>query len=240
MLRHIGIAVGLYALCACQQSEKWRELFHPEEVRSSTLRVEVEPNEGITILLDGQTVSHVAPYIGEHLTAGQHTLEVRAMGYYPIILPIVLKKKELLRVPVVLRQREPEYEAPPPPPSIVKRDPLPPAPPPLPPVVMADSPVTLEVASEPKQLLRIDGHAAETSRISLERVEGMISVGSIQIGYRQASDGLLVFRLPKNLTCLRDMIETKPGQAFNLAHGATRLQCTLPDGLQQAILLRRQ
>ena len=104
------LAVLLVGAGGCDAFQKLRAAFHPDEgdtpeFGKAGLRVEVQPPDGISILLDGRRVASVSPWINKRLTAGSHRLEVRAMGYFPVTLPVELADGEVLKVPVALRRR---------------------------------------------------------------------------------------------------------------------------------------
>jgi hypothetical protein len=118
---------GLIVACAvgvsgCESFGDLRKLFHPDEapgegLGNAGLRVEVEPADGISILLDGVRVASVSPYVDRRLKAGPHQVEVRAMGYYSLTLPVILSDDKLTTIPVALRQRpasDPEHKPTPP------------------------------------------------------------------------------------------------------------------------------
>ena len=98
----------LIALVGCETIDKLRNaVLNDIPSNKASLRVDVVPDQGVSILLDGNRVASTSPYLGNNLQPGGHTLEVRAMGYFPVSLPVVLKGGELLVVPVTLRPRAP-------------------------------------------------------------------------------------------------------------------------------------
>src|SRR5688572_8923662 len=98
-------------LAGCDAYKKLYGFFHADEgtdhAGNAALTVEVVPRDGISILLDGAHVANSSPYRGEKLKSAPHTLEVRAMGYHPVTLPITLQDWQTLSIPVQLRVREP-------------------------------------------------------------------------------------------------------------------------------------
>ena len=95
-------------LVGCETFDKFRNaVLNDIPSNKASLRVDVVPDQGVSILLDGNRVASASPYLGNNLQPGGHTLEVRAMGYFPVSLPVVLKGGELLVVPVTLRLRAP-------------------------------------------------------------------------------------------------------------------------------------
>jgi hypothetical protein len=70
---------------------------------SATLRVELQPASGATVLLDGADLGGGSPVVRGGLTPGPHRLEVRASGYHPFSTPLELRAGQSLTVPLSLR-----------------------------------------------------------------------------------------------------------------------------------------
>lgn len=163
------------------------------------LRVEVEPAEGISVLLDGVRVTDRSPYVHEALASGSHVLEVRGMGRYPVALPFTLAPGAKLDIPVVLRSRPPLPftdaaipSAPPDPmaappgagaataprvrPSLGNR-----ANAPLPP---GATPLRLAVAPTPPATILADGTEMAGTDVRLSYGQGLLQVGEMRLAYR--------------------------------------------------------
>jgi len=235
------------AVSGCDLIADLRKAFHPEEEDAGEfgkagLRVEVDPPVGISILLDGVRVSSMSPFMNKKLKAGVHRLEVRAMGYHAVAMPVELEDNELVTVPVTLRERapdEPEPE-PPPPPDNSRRDPPPPPPDgPAPPLPSGVNAITLTVAPDPKVPVLLDNTLGGRQLI-LERVHGKIIIGVMNLRYRIGGAGLLTIQVADDkATWLRHNKKLKRGASFKLHRGVVRLRRRAADGTDQTVLLRR-
>jgi hypothetical protein len=232
------------AMTGCEAWKKLRAYVRGELPDGGTagLHVDVEPPDGITILLDGVRVASLSPYTANNLRAGVHELEVRAMGFHAFQLPVKLVEGEVLKVPVQLRAR-PEEAAPgpsrergagvaPPPPkapeSIGPR---------LPPGVKA---ILLAVASEPESDVRVDGEAMPGKSVELDRAHGRLSVGGVSLRYEIGGAGLLTFVIPEDgATWTRDNEAIAQGAQFRLHRGAVRLKRTQGEVVQAVVIARR-
>ncbi len=235
-------AVGLLlALAGCDAVASLRRLFQGESATGKAgLRVEVVPPDGISILVDGTRVATRSPYVAQDLAPGPHRLEVRGMGYHPVILPMMLKDGESATVPVALRpratpdqtpQRETLSPSPMPPPA-----PAPPAP--LLPAGVA--PITIQLVPEPEVLILLDGAPLAGKQATLMRVEGEMTVGVMTLRYRFGGAGLFELSAAEDgARWWRDGAALKPGGAFKLHRGATRLRRTSNDGTDQNLVIRR-
>jgi hypothetical protein len=231
-------------LSGCESFEKLRRLFHPEEapgegLGNAGLRVEVEPADGISILLDGVRVASVSPYVNRKLRAGPHEVEVRAMGYYSVTLPVILEDHKLTAMPVALRIR---------PTSDPKVKPVPqpktkaPEPPPTPsPVLPAGAPkVTLTFALSPEQSVTIDRVNVVRHQATIERVAGELTIGPMIMRYQVGGAGLLTLTVPNDgATWSKDGAPIKAGAQFRINQGAVRLRRTASSGDEQTVVIRR-
>ena len=134
------LLMALWTLTGCDAFAELRAFFHDDGSppasadAKASLRVDVEPTDGISILLDGVRVGRSSPLHKTDIEPGHHSLEVRAMGYHPVLLPIALKPNHVLRLPVSLRPRHVRQALPRPrPPREAWVDPEAPPPPPSPP-----------------------------------------------------------------------------------------------------------
>jgi len=84
----------------CEGLKSFKQGLHDE---SATLRVEVRPDAGVTVLLDGAELGGASPFVRAGLPAGAHRLEVRAQGYHPFSTPVTLRAGQRLTVPLALR-----------------------------------------------------------------------------------------------------------------------------------------
>lgn len=244
----ILVAASIAAAPGCDAIESLRAVFHPEEgeapeLGKAGLRVEVEPPDGISILIDERRVATVSPYVSRTLKAGPHRLEIRAMGFHPVTLPIVLEDGETVIVPISLRRRPGteamSADAPEPDPSIpaAPEPPEPPAPR-LPPGV---DPISLHVVSKPAVPALLDDVQIDGRLIRLERVHGEIRVGVVAVRYRVGSAGLLFLEIPDDEAAWsRDGKRLGGGASFKLHRGPTRLRRVGQDGTDQTVILRRQ
>ncbi|MEE8409494.1 MAG: hypothetical protein V3T05_07810 [Myxococcota bacterium] len=244
-MRWLAVVAVIPVASGCDLFNTLRGAFHPDEGDSpefgkAGLRVEVDPPAGISILIDGRRVASVSPYVNRKLRAGPHRLEVRAMGYHSVTLPVELVDGALITVPVSLRRRlgtdaiaegkpEPDVPEAPPPPE-------PPAPP-LPPGV---DPIVLQVAAKPRVPIMLDQVTVKRRAITLERTHGEIIVGVARISYRIGGAGLLVVTVAADdAAWSKDGKPLKRGKSFKLHRGSVRLRRVASDGTDQTILLRR-
>lgn len=214
---------------------------------SAGLRVEVEPPDGITILLDGVRVGSMSPYASETLKAGKHLLEVRAMGYYSFTLPLRLADDETINVPVALRRR-PRSEATPPhrprrpaPPQKVSTPPPPPKVPEqaAPEVPAGVDPIVLHIVVRPEVPVQLDGLPVEGRTLTLTRVSGHIGLGGIDLPYRIGGRGLLFFTVPADeATWTSEGRALKPGSRIKHHKGVIRIERTGAEG-RSVILMKR-
>ena len=239
----LAVAVGV---AGCDFIVDLRRSFHPEEEDAGEfgkagLRVEVDPPAGISILLDGIRVSSMSPYVNRKLKAGVHRLEVRAMGYHAVTMPVELEDGELVTVPVTLRERRPDDPEPEPAPHKPPRRRPPPPPPqgPAPPLPSGVEPIALTAVPDPKVPVLLD-HVPAGRELVLERVAGSITVGVMNLRYRVGGAGLLTIQVPDDgATWLRHNKKLKRGAALKLHRGVVRLRRRAADGSDQTVLLRR-
>jgi hypothetical protein len=92
-----GISSGCDTLAKLKHSLRSDDL--------ATLRLEVQPQSGLSIILDGTPVATQSPYSQGALAPGAHRLEIRAPGYYPFAVPFELRPGEVLVLPIALRPR---------------------------------------------------------------------------------------------------------------------------------------
>lgn len=229
-------------LSGCDALKNLRKLFHPDEeiggLGQAGLRIEVEPPEGISILLDETRVASVSPYVNRKLKAGPHVVEVRAMGYYSVRLPLTLVDHKLVTIPVALRPR-PSSEARGTPPS---SKPKPPEPPPPPSAVLPTGipPVTLTLAPSPEVPIALDRVSAQGRQIQLQRFDGELSAGPISLRYSVGRAGILTLQVPSDgATWSKDGAPLRSGVPFKLHQGVVRLKRTARDGSDQSLLIRR-
>jgi hypothetical protein len=219
-------------LGGCDSLTKLRAFLRGEE---ASLQVEVTPKTGITILLDGQEVAQSSPFAVTGLTAGSHLLEVRAQGYHPFRLPLVLKEGEQLTVPVALRKGAPS-KAPVPEPKEPPANP----PSPAPPLPYGVAPITLILAAEPEQPLLLDELPTAGRQIKLERTHGTLGAGPLLLKYRLGGAGLLELTVPdETAEWRRDGAILLPGNSFRLHNGVVRVTRIATDGSGQTLLIRR-
>ncbi len=236
------VGAGLLAAGGCGLVEKLRQEVHGDEVDvpelgNAGLRVEVEPPTGLSILLDGLRVASTAPYVNRRLRAGPHRLEVRAMGYHPFTLPVVLTDGELLTVPVALR---PRAGAAPETPELSPSAPGPEPPEaPAPPLPAGVKPIALTLAPKPDVPILLDG-VVQGREVLLERVYGRLQVGLISLRYTIGGAGLLTFELPADdATWYKQSTRLPAGATVKLPRGPLRLRRVAADGTDQVVLLRR-
>lgn len=223
----------------------------PEEaiLGDAGLRVEVEPPDGITILLDGVRVGSMSPYSSETLKAGRHLLEVRAMGYYSFTLPLQLTDHETITVPVALRRRpRSEMSAPAPQrprrPTSPQKTPAPPPPPkvpeqPAPEVPAGVDPIVLHIVVRPEVPIKLDGLPVEGRSLTLKRISGRIGIGGIDLPYRIGARGLLFFTVPADeATWTTEGRALKPGSRIKHHKGVIRIERTAAEG-RIVILMKR-
>jgi hypothetical protein len=239
------LAVG--AASGCGAWDSLRALFHGEqpeavEFGKAGLRVEVEPPVGISIIIDGVRVGSSSPYVNRKLRQGPHRLEVRAMGYHSVTLPVELVDGEVLTVPVSLRERAPGNEG-----SAGDATdadssaaaPLPPETPapPLPPGVAA---ITLTLAPQPTVPILLDGLPVEGRQVRIERVSGEIQVGVLNLRFTVGGAGNLTLFVPADgATYSKQNAKLAAGGSFKLPRGAVRLRRVAEDGTDQAVVIRR-
>lgn len=235
----------------CETIQDLRAALHGEtggedSIGNARLRVEVEPPDGITILLDGVRVASMSPYVNEHAQPGAHILEVRAMGYHSLRLPIQLEDDETLIVPLALRPRPegPTFTPRQRPAPEVQRTPAPPPPsapktqaPDLPPGV---KPIELHVMVRPSTDIFLDGVRVQGRTVTFRKVRGQLGFGDVELSFRIASAGLLFFILPNDGAKWEvGGRPTRPGSEFKHNRGVMLIKRTAPTGTTLTVLLKR-
>ena len=253
MLQLLGCALALSTV-ACDTFAKLRATFHPEENRgpafgTAGVRVTVTPPDGITILLDDIRVASLAPYSASDLKPGRHILEVRAMGYHPVRIPIELLAGEVVEVPVTLRSRFPTVRkaTPQPVPEVSETQNSAP-PPPIAPEGRAPElpigvePILLKLVATPPADLEVDGRAVEEGRAALRLVSGVIRCGGIDLGYRITASGMLILSIPEDgATWSKDGRPLPKTATFQMHHGALRVgRAAKEQGSEQVLMMMRQ
>ncbi|OGQ91764.1 MAG: hypothetical protein A2289_11980 [Deltaproteobacteria bacterium RIFOXYA12_FULL_58_15] len=241
----IALAVG--SMTGCDAIANLRAMFHPEEqqpdkVGKAGLRVDVEPETGITILLDGDRVATESPYVNESLTAGTHRLEVRGMGFQSLTLPVHLENRQLVTVPVKLLPRAispaERKVAPTPSRNVPPPDPPPPPAPILPPGV---EPIALSAMPKPQAAVLLDHQSVDPNNIILERVHGTLAIGDLTLLYRVGGAGLLTLLIADDgAQWFKHRTRLEGGGQIKLHRGAVRIRRAAPDGSDQTVILRRQ
>ncbi|MEL6340017.1 MAG: PEGA domain-containing protein [Myxococcota bacterium] len=243
-MRATGLAVlTILALGggACQLVEKLRAVFHgvaepPGPQGSSTLILEIDPGKNIEVFLDDALVAVRSPYQVETLAAGEHRLLVTSSGYFPFATPVQIEKDQRVKLMINLRRRavkpKPRRQRPPPP--------APEAPkaigPPLPSGVDA---ITLKLATDPEQPIKVNGHDVVGRSTTLKRVSGFLRAGGLELGYRIGSSGLLELTVPDDdASWYRNGVELAD-KSFPLHRGSIRLERRAADGALQTLWLRR-
>ena len=228
----------------CEAFENLRKKLHSDEgndgkLGSAGLQVEVEPADGISILLDGVRVASASPYVDHKLKAGPHQIEVRAMGFYSMTLPVTLKDDKLVTIPVALRQRpvsDPETK---PKPLPKPKAPIP-EPPPSPILPPGIPHITLVLAPNPETRIALDRVTIANRQVTLERFNGEIVAGSMSLRYAVGSAGLLTLEVPNDrATWFKDGAKLDPGASFRINQGVVRLRRVSSGGDEQSLLIRR-
>jgi hypothetical protein len=230
---------------------------------ATSLEVVVDPPEGITIILDGARVATSSPYQAASVEAGNHTLQVRAMGYHPITLPLTVQVGEHLRVPVSLRVRPPtvfeadaEAEPPEPPsdedaPASAEPSPsqLPPEPaaapsgpaahvmgPELPEGVAA---VDVHILAQPSAPIYVDGRSTDGRMVRLRRSRGTVQVGALVLTYEINPGRAMRILVPNDeAVWFKDTQQVKGSSVIKLNRGAMRMR-RAASGSEQSMVMRR-
>ena len=218
---------------SCDSIARLRRLVRGE---GAGLRVDVTPDFGIDILVDGRSVAQRSPYVTTTLSGGAHVLEIRADGYHSVTLPFDLGAGEKLSVPVALRRAphtpRPTAEKP----EVKTAAPRPPPAPALPPGV---NPIVLTFQAVPATTLTVDDVPVDGTILRLDRIHGAIAASGIKLTYRLGGAGLLELTLSSEQAAwTRDGQVMLPGNSFRLMRGATRLTRIAPDGSAQTLLLK--
>ncbi|MEM6531230.1 MAG: PEGA domain-containing protein [Myxococcota bacterium] len=237
----------ILTLSGCSLLDDLRGVFHgdstpPGESGDSTLELHIDPAKNIRVTLDGTLVTRESPYSGKSLAAGEHQLLISAEGYHPFATPVTLEDGKPVELKVALRRKKP----PPLPvrdrPSSLKASPPKPPPPPTPPgppVPSGVDPISLKLASQPSQPVKLDGRAVAGKNMMLKRVSGRIEAGPLALRYRIGSSGLLEITVPDDgASWFRDG-RPLAARTFPLHHGSIRLERKSTAGKLQIVWLRR-
>lgn len=181
------------------------------------LEVQVSPGSGMSVLLDGNVLGHRSPVIATDLTPGAHTLWVRAMGHYPLSLPVHLIAGQKINVPVFLRARASQSyneasartpkgrQAHAPAGARAEDDPAldkafaeqsrsnapfgAQSPP-------ATAKLWIQIQAEPEAPIYIDGHLCDTQVCPVFFGQGQLQIGAAQLRYSINPEGILVIFIP--------------------------------------------
>ena len=183
----------LLPLCGCDQLEKIRTFFHPEEVPqgmsgSSSIHLDITPNTDLSIQLDGKTVATQTPFSARFLPPGQHQLLIEADNYLPFFLIFDLREGKSLKLPIGLRPKPKDDGSATP--SIQKSASS--VGPKLPTHLLPQK-IIVEI-NEPAEI-RLDEHPLSESLAIVDRAWGNLSISSASISYRFDTIGRLYFAL---------------------------------------------
>ncbi|HET6344532.1 MAG TPA: PEGA domain-containing protein, partial [Myxococcota bacterium] len=220
---------------------------HPSSGTAS-LEVVVEPPEGITIILDGARVASTSPYRAASVEAGNHSLQVRGMGYHPITLPVTVRSGEHLRVPVSLRARPPatyedgaEPQAPEPSPGSDTAAAVEPAPARAPEAAAPPSgpaahivgpelpegvaPVDVHILAQPSAPIYVDGRSTDGRMVRLRRSRGTVQVGALILTYEINPGRAMRILVPNDeAVWFKDTQQVKGSSVIKLNRGAMRMR----------------
>lgn len=232
----VGTLGGCEAIAELRAALKGEET--DDILGNAGLRVEVEPADGITILLDGARVASMSPYHNDRLQPGKHYLEVRAMGYHTFRLPLQLTNHQTITVPVALRPRR---KGAPGDPAHPDAPPLPEAPPQVGPALPPGvKPIPLTVVSKPGVPLSLNGREAGGKKITLKVIKGHVGLGEVSLPYEVGGRGLLFFSVPEDGASWQ--VEGKPlpaGRRFPHNKGVLRIKRTDAHGTVMSVLIKR-
>jgi len=182
IIRSHWALVLLLLLCGCDAFDKLRGFFHPDKVTPespASAEITVEPPDKISVFIDGTQVARMSPHRIDDLSAGEHTLEIRANGYHTFILPFKAYAGEHIKIPVQLRKKARADSRPQP---------------------IAKSPTqagtSLRLILEPAVPIVLNGSPLNGSNLLLTEAEGHLTAGSILLHYKRAKSGLYEFVLP--------------------------------------------
>ena len=183
----------LLLLCGCEQLEKIRTFFHPEEVPqgmagNSAIHLDITPNTDLSIQLDGKTVATQTPFSARFLPPGQHQLLIEADNYLPFFLIFDLPEGKSLKLPIGLRPK-PEGGGPTTPSIQESASRLGPQ---LPTQLLAKK-IIVEI-NEPADI-QLDDQPLNENVAIIDRAWGNLNIGSTSISYRLDSIGRLYFAL---------------------------------------------
>ncbi len=225
-LWRMWLYVGLLASVSgagCDAFAGLRAFFRAEpEATLAGLRVDVDPADGLGILLDGVQVGSIAQYENIRLTPGRHLLEVRCDGYFPFVLPLELTAGETTRLTVALRRRVDVGEA-------------------APPEAADPGTVTLLVHPKPAVPVTLDGQAVRGNAVTLVRSDGELGVGVLRLTYRLAAGGLVEVEIPVDAArWWKDGATIATGIALGIDTTPIRLRRAADDGTDQTVVVRRR
>lgn len=262
--------MALVAALGCDRLQALKSRLHASEGSSEMgcLQVEVDPQEGISILLDDQHVATRSPWRSDHVTQGAHVLEVRGMGRFAVTLPITVAAGSCVQVPVHLRIR-PATPLPPaatPNQALRRADTdelaeaavpvaaLAPPPPPPPnsakaaaaqhrrhpvPLPAGSRPLLLSVVPRPACAIWADGVAVDADNIRLAYGQGTLRIGDMQLAYQIFPGRALQLTIPhEDAAWFVGATQVKAKTLVRLAGTPVSLR-RLADGVVQQALLRR-
>ncbi len=225
----------IFISAGCNVWETLKEITREELplLSEPNVRLEVTPSTGIAIHLDGKQVATSAPWILRNVPEGLHTLEIRAMGYFPVQLPLDVKRGESLRVPIVLRPRKPvEFIEKEPVPQTEKEEKK----------VDALIAVSLRVSMRPKAPIMLEGvPVVIDQKITFKKPQGTLDIGEMRLLYRLEPEGKLFLR-PTIDQGIWDK-DTQPIEAdeeFAMTTGSVKLHRMSVNGTDQHVTITRE
>lgn len=231
-----AIVACLVGAVGCDTFSGLRAFFRAEpEPTLAGLRVDVEPPDGLTILLDGLQVGSIAPYENVRLAPGRHLLEVRADGHHPFVLPVELVAGKTTRLSVALRV-DASATAP------QQQD--------APGDLQSESSqaaaarvrgVALLLRPKPDVPVLLDGRVMRGDVVTLTRSGGELLVGVLRLTYRVGAAGFVELAIAEDgARWWKDGQQLGAGGAFAVGATPVRLRRVGGDGTDQSVVIRRR
>jgi len=186
----MAVIIAIFAtITACDGLSRLRSFFHPEESPqgfdgSTSVALNIIPETGLDIFLDGELVGHQSPYVAKYLPAGPHRLLIESKGYQPFSLVFELAEQQALQFPVWLRTEQTDTGNQPKTQTAGG------------PALSSDiKPAMVAIETPLKIVPTIDSEPFQSPH-ALKRFWGSIAIGEFSVNYRYDQFGRLEIALP--------------------------------------------
>ncbi|MBN1962199.1 MAG: hypothetical protein JW841_14780 [Deltaproteobacteria bacterium] len=219
-------SLQMFFISACDNLNSLKRSLKGED--RCGFELEVQPQNGITIWLDGVQVAIKSPYLANNITPGSHLLEIKAAGYYPFNLPLNLQIGEIIKIPIALRPTSQPLPSSHPHQTTAK------------PLPDSYKPIKLNCSTSPSAIVKLDGAPAKKCKLRFKHTNGSLHAGDLHLNYRINAPGQLEFSFTNDdAAWMQNKNIIKPGEYFQLQAKSTRITRVAADGATQTLVLKK-